>query len=98
MQKQDDSGKASSVNVTNQIVVAQKNPLGTAGFVLALIDLFLGWVPFLGWLLWILGAVFSVIGIFKRPKGLAIAGTIISFIGLIIILVIAGGIASLSLF
>ncbi|WP_125588144.1 hypothetical protein [Companilactobacillus jidongensis] len=75
---------------------AQSNPMGTAGFICALVDLFIGWVPFIGWLLWIVGAALSIVGIFRNPKGLAIAGAVISFIDVIIILVIASSIASIS--
>jgi len=45
--------------------------------------LFFGWVPFFGWILWLLGLVFSVIGVFKKPKGFAIAGLVISLIGIL---------------
>lgn len=76
-----EDGKGSVVNL--------KNSLGTAGFVLALIGLFTGWIPVLGWIVWILGAVFSVIGLFKRPKGLAIAGTIISAVGVVLLIIFA---------
>ena len=72
--------------------VQQKNGIGTAGFVLALIGLLLCWVPVLNWILWILGVVFSFIGVFKKPKGLSIAGLIISFIGIIVILSLAAAI------
>ncbi len=72
--------------------VQQKNGIGTAGFVLALIGLILCWVPVLNWILWILGVVFSIIGVFKKPKGLSIAGLIISFIGIIVILSVAAAI------
>ena len=72
--------------------VQQKNGIGTAGFVLALIGLLLCWVPVLNWILWILGVVFSIIGVFKKPKGLSIAGLIISFIGIIVILSVAAAI------
>ncbi|WP_208611150.1 MULTISPECIES: DUF4352 domain-containing protein [Listeria] len=65
-----------------------KNGLGTAGFILALIGLFTGWIPIVGWIVWILGIVFCVIGLFKRPKGLAIAGTIISVVGIIILIIL----------
>ena len=68
--------------------VAESNGIGTAGFVMAIIALFLSWVPVLGWILWFLGVLFSFIGIFKNPKGLAITGLILSFIGLIILLVV----------
>ncbi|MHC9536943.1 hypothetical protein ACVQ8P_03975 [Dellaglioa sp. BT-FLS60] len=80
--------------VINNQSTNQTNPLGTAGFVIALITLFLGWIPVIGWIMWILGALFSVIGLFKTPKGFAIAGTIISFIDVFVILAIASGIAA----
>ena len=69
-----------------QTIIIQKkgNGLGTAGFVLSLIAFILCWVPILDFILWLLGAIFSVIGVFKAPRGLAIAGCIISFILIII--------------
>jgi hypothetical protein len=77
----------------NQTIVinpsAAKNGIGTAGFVLAIITIFLGWVPVLGWIIWILGLIFSFAGMFKKPKGLAIAGLIISLFGLILIILLA---------
>ncbi len=73
-----------TVNV--QAPVVQKNGIGTAGFVLALIALFTFWVPILGWILWILGAILSLVGVFRAPKGLAIAGLVISFIDVIVLL------------
>ncbi len=74
---QNQQSQSGQTVIINQ--VAQKsNGIGTAGFVLALISLFLGWIPFLGWVLWILGLIFSFIGVFKKPAGLAIAGLIIS--------------------
>ena len=70
----------------------KSNGLGIAGFVLALIALFLVWVPVLGWILWLLGLIFSFIGVFKKPKGLAIAGLVISLIGIIVLIVISAGV------
>ncbi len=68
---------------------AKSNGIGTAGFILALIALLVtSWIPVLDFIVWLLGAIFSIIGLFKQPKGLAIAGTIISFIGIIFILFI----------
>lgn len=79
-----------------QIIVQKKgNGLGTAGFVLALLGLLLCWIPILDWILWLLGVIFSFIGVFKAPRGLAIAGLVISFIGLIILIVAIGAIMSL---
>jgi hypothetical protein len=71
--------------IVNQQIPQQSNGVGTAGFVLAFITVFLGWIPVLGWILWILGLVLSFVGIFKKPNGLAIAGLVISLIGLILI-------------
>jgi len=58
----------------------KSNGLGTAGFVLALMSLLLAWVPVLGWILWFLGVVFSLIGLFKSPRGLAIVGMVLSLL------------------
>jgi hypothetical protein len=74
--------------------VNKSNGTGTAGFVLALIALFLGWVPILGWIVWILGLILSFAGLFKSPKGLAIAGLIISLIDIILLLVVFAGIGA----
>ncbi len=59
---------------------------------LAILALVFCWVPVLDWILWFLGALFSVIGLFKSPRGLAIAGTVISFIGVIIMIALVGAI------
>lgn len=77
----------------------RNNGLGIAGFVLALCAWIFSWVPVVNLLTWILGLVFSFIGMFKAPRGLAIAGFVISVIG-IVILVLAllfwGGLAALA--
>ena len=38
------------------------NGLGTAGFVLAVLTIVLGWIPVFGWFTWALGLLFSFIG------------------------------------
>jgi len=73
----------------------KSNGTGTAGFVLALIGLFVSWIPVLGWIIWLLGAILSFVGVFKSPKGMAIAGLIISFIGVIILIIFAGAMAAM---
>jgi hypothetical protein len=73
----------------------QKNGVGTAGFVLALLGLIFCWVPVLNWILWILGLILSFVGVFKTPKGLSIAGLCISFIGIILMLVVLGALFSI---
>jgi hypothetical protein len=74
-------------------VAPPRNGLGTAGFVLGLIGLLISFLPIVGvvaWPLVILGLVFSLIG-FSRGrsgratnKGLALAGVILSVIGLVV--------------
>lgn len=71
----------------------QSNGLGTAGFVISLVAIFLCWIPALNWILWLLGLIFSAIGMCKQPRGLAIAGLVISLIGIIIIIAVIGAIA-----
>ncbi|MDR3269436.1 MAG: DUF4339 domain-containing protein [Tannerella sp.] len=88
---------AGGYNTPHQTVIinpAQSNGIGTAGFVMALIALFLSWIPILGWILWILGLILSFAGLFKNPKGLAIAGFVISLIDLIILLVVVASMAA----
>lgn len=80
--------------IINQQEKSKSNGVGTAGFVLALIALFLGWIPVLGWIIWLLGLILSFVGIFKKPKGLSIAGLVISLIGFILLLVIFAGFAT----
>lgn len=75
--------------VINQID-RKSNGVGTAGFVLALVAIFLGWVPVLGWLIWLTGLILSFVGVFKEPKGLAVAGLVISLLGIILLLTVFG--------
>ena len=65
------------------------------GFILALLGLIFSWVPGLGWVLWALGLIFSFVGIFRTPRGLAIAGLVISCIALIVLIILVSAIASL---
>lgn len=84
-----------TAQTTNTTVVVQgshSNGLGTAGFVFALLALFVCWVPVLDIIVWFLGALFSFIGLFKAPRGLAIVGFIISFIGIIILITVVGSV------
>jgi hypothetical protein len=74
------------------LTTKQTNGIGTAGFILALTAVFLGWIPVLGQILWLLGLIFSSIGVFKQPKGLSIAGLVISLLGFVILLTLFGAI------
>ncbi len=68
---------------------------------MALLTVFFGWIPVLGWIMWILGLVFSSIGISRANKlngtgkGLAVAGLIISLLGIILIILLASSILAL---
>ena len=73
---------------------AASNAMGTTGFIIALVTIFLFWIPVLGWILWLLGLIFSGIGVTRKPKGLAIAGLVISLIGLILLIVVLGLLAT----
>lgn len=81
--------------IINQQERRSTNGLGTAGFILALLGLIFNWVPGLGWVLWALGLIFSFVGIFRTPRGLAIAGLVISCIALIVLIILVSAIASL---
>ena len=68
--------------------VRQKNGPGSAGLVLSILGLVLCWVPIANVILWFLGFLFSFIGMFKRPKGKAIAGLVISIVCLVVLIVL----------
>lgn len=85
-----------NVYVQNVVQSPQKNSLGTAGFALSLVALVVGWFPVVSWIVWVLGAIFSTIGIFRKPRGLAIAGACISFFWLIIVILAVGVLAAVA--
>ena len=67
------------------------NGFGTAGFVLSLIGLILFWLPIPGWILWLLGTLFSFIGLSRSPRGLATAGFIMAIVTALLIAAIIYG-------
>ena len=74
------------VNAIQPQVARSKNGPGVAGLVLSIIGLVLCWVPIADFIIWFLGFLFSFIGMFKRPKGAAIAGMIVSIVSLAVII------------
>ncbi|MEC3977627.1 DUF4190 domain-containing protein [Amycolatopsis sp. H20-H5] len=75
-----------------QPVAPPKNGLGTAGFVLGLIGLLISFIPVIGvvgYPLVIIGLILSIVGLLRvnkrvaNNKGLAIAGIVLSALGLI---------------
>ena len=74
------------------VVLAKKNGLAVAGFVLSLVSLFLSWTILVAGICWVLAVVFSAVGLHaantqgKPHRGLAIAGLVISIAPLVIII------------
>ncbi|MDR2409556.1 MAG: hypothetical protein LBE13_15805 [Bacteroidales bacterium] len=88
--------KNNGIGITGFVLALNALFIGITGFVLALIALSISWMPVVGWILGILGLVFSFIGLFKRPRGFAIAGFVISLIDLVFkLLVVFAGIGVL---
>ena len=87
---------APNVSNTTTVIVegSHSNSIGIAGFVFALLGLIFCWVPGIDLILWFLGLVFSIIGLFKTPRGMAIAGFILSFVVIIAIIVVLGSFAA----
>jgi len=75
----------------------QKNGLGVAGFVIALVGLVFSWIPlvnvFSNWLCY-LGILLSLIALFlkNKKKGLAIAGIVCGVLGIVIYYLVYAGI------
>lgn len=64
------------------------NAAGMTGMVLALLSL-LNWVPVIGFVLgWIVALVFSIVGLCRPKKGMAITGLILCLIILIIVIIV----------
>jgi hypothetical protein len=62
------------------------NGMAVAGMVLGIIALVLCWIPFLNWLLALLGIIFGALGIGRgnkvgKGKGMAIAGLVCGIVG-----------------
>ena len=79
---------APNVSNTTTVVVegSNSNSIGIAGFIIALLGLVFCWVPLVNLILWFLGLIFSLIGLFKSPRGMAIAGLVLSLIIIFIII------------
>lgn len=68
----------------------QGNGMAVAGLVLGILGLILCWIPFLGWILALLGVIFGALGMGKAKKiggkgnGMAIAGLVTGALGLLL--------------
>lgn len=75
-------------NIDRTIIIEEtptpSNNIGLAGFILSLTSwIFFLFAPFLTCILLLLSTVLSLIGLFKKPKGFAVTGTIISCLPLL---------------
>lgn len=95
--QQNQNQPPSTTVIVNQVNQTEKrsNGIGTAGFILALLGVIFSWIPILNWILWIVGLILSFVGVFKKPKGLAIAGLCLSLLGIILIIAVIGTIGAL---
>lgn len=73
----------------------QKNVFGLVGMIVAIVALVFSMIPVLGWILWFFGELFSVIGLFKKPRTCAVIGFVLSLMGLVLTLLLGGIIKSL---
>lgn len=64
------------------------NGIGTAGFVFSLLSFLFSWTVIGGAIIWFLGLLFSFIGMFRKPRGLAIAGFVLCIPSIILIIVL----------
>lgn len=68
------------------------NPWGAASLLLSILALALGWVPLLGWALWLSAGATSVMGLTRTPRWPAVAGLVISvFIAAVAVTVSVAG-------
>ena len=63
-----------------------RNGYGIAGFILSLFGLPIAGAFVVSSIFWLFGLIFSIIGMFKRPRGFAIAGLIISLLSFLLFL------------
>lgn len=64
--------------------IPETNSMGLSGFILSIVAFLFFWIPIIGGIFWLLGLVFSCVGLAKSPKKFAIAGLIISLVGLLL--------------
>ncbi|MDE0375201.1 MAG: hypothetical protein OXK16_04475 [bacterium] len=69
------------------------NGMAIAGLVLAICALVVSWLPGVNFVCWVLGLIFSIIGLRNANRGapnrgMAIAGLVISLAGIVLILIL----------
>ena len=74
--------------------------MAIAGLIMGIFAIVLCWFPGVNWILGLLGLIFSIIGIAKKnggAKGAAIAGLILTILGVVLSVVVFGAILGTSL-
>ena len=76
------------------IIIEQKksNGLGVSGFILSLIGLIFGLIHPIAIISLFIGFILSFIGLFRKPRGFAIAGFLIGLISILVIIAFAYGV------
>lgn len=74
-------------------VAPANNGMAIAGLVLAICAIAVSWLPGVNFVCWILGLIFSIVGLRNANRGapyrgLAIAGLVISLAGIVLIIVL----------
>lgn len=87
--------RSGRVRETIVVETERSNGMGTAGFIFAILGLIVSWAPVVNFVIWFLGFLFSFIGLFKAPRGMAITGFMLSIIGFILMIIIFGGIMAI---
>ena len=83
----------SQSGVTQDQVAPASNGMAIAGLVLAICAIAVSWLPGVNFVCWILGLIFSIVGLRNANRGapyrgLAIAGLVISLAGIVLIIVL----------
>ena len=68
--------------------VRRRNGVAVAGFVLSLLGLIFCWFPILNFFLVVPGLILSFIGVFREPRGKAVAGLILSAIAILTFIIL----------
>ncbi|MCM1111104.1 MAG: hypothetical protein NC336_07850 [Clostridium sp.] len=81
-----------------QDVERSSNGYGVAGFIFSVIAVVMSFIKvstsfmngweWIVWGVWCIGAVLSAIGVFRRPRGLAIAGLVIAIVAICVIYIV----------
>lgn len=71
------------------------NIIGYLGFIFSLIALSFCWISIIGLILWSIGFILSLWGIFKSPRIASITGIIISLLNIVLIVILANHIPAM---